>query len=400
MKKLVLTVAALVAIFMAGTTLGADLIAGNPKNGANVVGNVTVSQENGYIVVKYTVTGDVVLTETHLHIATSPDEIPQNNGNPNPGGFQYSDPHGPVTEWTYTIPLQADTVYHPKNGKLLSPGHNWTSAPTLYIAAHGVVKYPDDCDELVLDLPDEVTVSVTFAGAGSDSYFDALVSGGTTLDGLYDAWCIATDRSIRLVPDYPRGTPLQALVLSSYEGGYSNMDLVNWILNNPDMEVGDVSPACGGTYTYGDIQRVIWELVAGDSTTITGLGSWSQCRVDEIIAAAIENGVGYVPNCGDIVAIILQPYVVIPEDDPQIDPITGDEVTGLWYFQPIIITIPAPCCGGDDTVWAGVFDPSDNEPGPEPNDGDYYQFEFPGDNWAMYFTYVTPLLPPVPAAVE
>jgi len=73
---------------------------------------------------------------------------------------------------------------------------------------------------------------------------------------------------------------------------------------------------------------------------------------------------------------------------PLFDPITGDEVTGLWYFQPLIITIPAPCCGGDDTVWAGVPDPSDNVPGPEPDDGDGYKFEFPGDNWAMYFTYI------------
>ena len=101
MKKLVLAVAAIVAILMAGTTLGADLIAGNPKNGANVVGKVTVSLENGFIVVKYTVTGDVVLTETHLHIATSPDDIPQKNGNPNPGGFQYSD--SPVTRCCLTL---------------------------------------------------------------------------------------------------------------------------------------------------------------------------------------------------------------------------------------------------------------------------------------------------------
>jgi hypothetical protein len=116
---------------------------------------------------------------------------------------------------------------------------------------------------------------------------------------------------------------------------------------------------------------------------------WSQCRVDEILAAAIAYGVDYVPNCGDVVGIILQPYAVIPEDNPQIDPATGKQITGLWYFQPIIITIPAPCCeGGDDTVWAGIPDPSDNIRGPEPDDGDGYIFEFPGDNWAMYFTYI------------
>jgi hypothetical protein len=395
MRKEILTVAAIIAILMAGTTLGADLIAGNPKNGANVVGEVAVSLENGFIVVTYTVTGDVVLTETHLHIAESPDDIPQNNGNPNPGEFQYSDPHGPVTEWTYTIPLQVDPIYHPKNGKVLDPGHNWTSATTLFIAAHGVVEYSDDCDELVLDfLPDEVTVSVLAAidpGVDDDSYFDALVSGGTVLDGLYDAWCYSPEKSIRLTPDYPRGTPLQALVFSSYEDGYGNMDLVNWILNN--ISVGDVSQACYDDaeppaltkYTYGDIQRAIWELLGYSSTS--GLGPWSQCRVDEIIAAAIENGVGYVPNCGDVVAIILQPYAYIPEVPAQFDPVTGDQVEGLWYFQPIIITIPAPCCGGDDTVWAGEPDPTDIVPGPEPDDGDGYKYEFPGDNWAMYFTY-------------
>lgn len=387
MRRVMLMAVVLVAVFAAQTTLGADLIAGNPKNGANVVGEVTVSQEDGFIVVTFSTTNGVILTETHLHIATSPDDIPQNNGNPNPGGFQYSDPHGPVTEWTYMIPLQVDPVYHPKNGKLLDPGHDWTTpGTTLYIAAHAVV-HSDDCDELVLDfLPDEVTVSVLWAGdegVDDDSYFDALVSGGTILDGLHDAWCIDVDKSIRLIPDYPRGTPLQALVFSSYEDGYANMDLINWILNN--IAVGDPAGPCGGSYTYGDIQQAIWELLGQSSTN--GLGPWSQCRVDEIIAAAIENGTGYVPNCGDVVVIILKPYVVIPEDNPQIDPETGEQVTGLWYFQPIIITIPAPCCGNDETAWAGVPDPTDNIPGPEPYDGDGYKFEFPGDNWAMYFTF-------------
>jgi len=63
------------------------------------------------------------MEETQLHIATTLDSIPQNNGNPTPGQFQYKQTHDPsVTEYTYTIPWDS----------------SWDDID-LYIAAHAVV---------------------------------------------------------------------------------------------------------------------------------------------------------------------------------------------------------------------------------------------------------------------
>jgi len=77
------------------------------------VGNVTVWECDGYLHVKYETTGCWHLVETHLAVATSFEEIPQTKkGNPIPGHFPYSSYHKPmVTEYTYEVDLDGDTVY-------------------------------------------------------------------------------------------------------------------------------------------------------------------------------------------------------------------------------------------------------------------------------------------------
>ena len=54
MKKIIFAVTVLA--LMASVTMGADMIAGNPKNGANVVGTVDVSVDGTDLVVVYTIT--------------------------------------------------------------------------------------------------------------------------------------------------------------------------------------------------------------------------------------------------------------------------------------------------------------------------------------------------------
>lgn len=85
-------------------------------------GDVLVWNDTGYLYVKYLTTEDWCLTETHLHVADSLAGIPQKNGNPPPGKFDYAMEHDCVTEYTYPIDL---------NG--------WTPGTGLYIAAHAVV---------------------------------------------------------------------------------------------------------------------------------------------------------------------------------------------------------------------------------------------------------------------
>lgn len=62
------------------------------------------------------------LNETHLHVADTWEEIPQNNGNPTPGQFDYKGEHDCEQTVMYTVPL---------NG--------WGPGDEVAIAAHAVV---------------------------------------------------------------------------------------------------------------------------------------------------------------------------------------------------------------------------------------------------------------------
>lgn len=102
------------------------LIAGQSIN----VGTVTVEPGDGELLVTYEITEPGwYMTATHTHVATDPDSIPQVNGNPIPGQFDYQtawefDQH--VTEWTQHVAVPE--------------GENWCEEDYLYIAAHAIVK--------------------------------------------------------------------------------------------------------------------------------------------------------------------------------------------------------------------------------------------------------------------
>jgi hypothetical protein len=67
-----------------------------------VVGDVSIDKGAG--TATYAVHDGWELTETHLHVAESVEDIPQNRGgNPQIGRFELSVPHGPVTTYTYDI---------------------------------------------------------------------------------------------------------------------------------------------------------------------------------------------------------------------------------------------------------------------------------------------------------
>lgn len=104
-----------------------DLIAGQNMN----VGTVTVSHEDGQLVVTYDITDpDWCITATHLDVETSVDDIPQKNGNPIPGHFQYNDTWDCETTVTYTMDWD----------------EAWCDLSDLYIAAHAIVTNQPYCD--------------------------------------------------------------------------------------------------------------------------------------------------------------------------------------------------------------------------------------------------------------
>ncbi|HIH97277.1 MAG TPA: hypothetical protein HA348_07395 [Thermoplasmata archaeon] len=107
------------------------------------VGTVEVWNDTDNLYVKYVVNDPWRLTETHLHIFFDDMyyiDIPQKNGNPIPGKFDYKGEHDCVTEYTYTIPL------------------NLVPEDELFIAAHAVVA--DTSSEMTELLVSEPGVAV------------------------------------------------------------------------------------------------------------------------------------------------------------------------------------------------------------------------------------------------
>jgi hypothetical protein len=307
-----------------------DLIAGQHHD----AGEVLVWNDGNTLFVKFVAAEGWEMKTTHLHVAEDEDDIPQKNGNPPPGKFDYKGEHDPpVTEITYEI--------------------EWDGDDDIVIAAHA-----DMCQEIMKsgglsdvedNLPETVTVTAWHATTIGylTGYFKVTISDGGDLNDDYDGWCI--DLGSNMID----GHSFSADVYSSYKAiplgtveHPENLDLVNWILNQE--YIGEDSD-CDGAYTFGDIQRAIWTLIEKSQST-TYLGDWDQCRVDEILADADDKD-GFIPGCDEYLVIIL-----IPED--------------IEDGQICIIKIPIPCEFEEkcETAWGEGED-------------------FSGKNWAMFFEY-------------
>ncbi|KAB1196495.1 MULTISPECIES: hypothetical protein [Haloferax] len=306
-----------------------DLIAGGGDGVGTNVGSVKLSCDGSNLSFAIETTGWWCLTETHVHVADTVDGVPTTgSGNPIVGHFDHNEKHDCVTTVGDSLPV-------PSNDG------------TVVVAVHAVVETVDTLDYFAQQLPSSATISVAFPGG--DSYFNLTVSGGTVVNGLYDSFCVDTDRTIS------PGATYTAQVYSSYESlpaglieNPQNLDLVNYIINQG--WVGTTSAGGYGTYTYGDVQRAIWTLV-DDEVSGAGLGSWNQNRVNEILADTQANGEGFVPGCGDYLAVIFVPG-------------NNQYIIG----QVVVGTFPVPCEYREETAWAKGT-------------------EFGGKSWAMYVQY-------------
>ena len=308
-----------------GEPLTVDLLAGKYTD----IGEVVIEMVDGKLNVTYRVDVDGwYLRLLHLEVQADVEDIPQASGNPKIGLFSFTEPFDPpVKEYTFE-------------------GIEVDDYSLVYVAAHAeAVMGVYDPEMIIPELPGTVTFNVTYPYEGAESYFVIHVTGGM-LTGDYNGWCIDTDNVIY------EGTEYTANVISSLtEAGLAglvekpaNFPRVNWIINQDFIGQG---------YTYGEIQLAIWTLLE-DNLSTSGLGTWSQEKVDEIVALANESGAGFVPGCGDLVAIILQ---------------TVDEAGIPMNIQITIIQIPIECeYDGDETAWAA-------------GNG------FPGASWAMYVPY-------------
>lgn len=312
-----------------GCEIYTDLIAGQFTD----VGDVKASINGNTLLVEYFILDDCwCIAETHLDVQLSPDQFPMTkNGNPKVGHFAYGEELPECTDYWYTE-VNLTTL-------------GWDGTQAIYIAAHAVVE-TFDLGGYTAALPAQETLTVAYPGPGA--YFYTTISGPSFLNGIYPGWCIDTDNAISI------NTPYTVNVFSSYDPNLpdyivehpENLDLVNWLLAQD--WVGQAS-TCGGNYTFGDVQRAIWTLVE-DNLSTSGLGAWSACRVNELLADAYANGEGYEPECNEFIAVIFQPVGL-------------DGITTI--AQITIAYIPYERFG-EETAWG---------------DGE----DFPGNQWAMYF---------------
>ena len=264
------------------------------------VGTVTAGRIGNNVSVTYRIT-DPLWSITEIHLAIGEIPVTRSN-NPKVGNFGINEIYeDPVKSRTFSVELE------------------W-NGPVLPVAAHAVVVKNLSLEQFNETLPDEL-VDFTVSYPGTESYFrTTLIQEG--IPETYSGWCIDTDHGIY------SDVPYTAELVSTYElGGMGlvdfpeNLDKVNWIINQ-DF-VGQASQ-CGDVFTFGDVQRAIWELIE-DNQSESGLGEWSQCRVDEILAGALESGDAFEPSCEQEIAVALVPYDI--NGNPVEDQVTITQIT-------------------------------------------------------------------------
>jgi len=334
----------------------ADIITGGGNaKGATDVGDIYAMHSGNTLTVMFETEDGWAVDGAHIAVAKCVNRIPQSNGNPVPGQFQYHFTFSPTTsgELSMALTIPVGDVH--------------------YLAVHLNVRHaigynPPDINAFDAALPEQVSVMVGYPG--SQSYFEDHISGGTILDGMYIGGCLDIGHFISPSVIYT------ANVYSSYEGlpptvtidHPENLDLINWIVNQ--NFIGKTA-SDGNPFTWGDVQEAMWALVDNEYYLEAGkIGT--AAHVVEIVALACANGEDFVPGCGGSVVVILQP----------IEGTVGGTSQAIFaqviYAQLGIYCTPIYGCG--ETGWGivgGIF-------GDCHGDGLGPQNDFCGKNWAEY----------------
>jgi hypothetical protein len=327
------------------------------------VGTVTFADDG---TVTYATKTGWVLTETHLHVATSLSGIPQTRkGNPKPGKFDYKRYYDPgVTSDSYTT----------------GP---WSCGQTLYIAAHAVVEGASSGSLSTITVVSDTTTQVVAgnvsvpaaAVAAWEPYDDAQEPDlsvwdeqtGNVFAGSGADWIWETYRPVDPVGgdivEFQKtfnipGTPVSGSLMITCDNGYEaklNGSLVgsaqlfgNWwipvvcddgtsFLRDPQFD--------NGTVLLPGVERSEWrsvETIDVTSKLVSGGNNLEITGVNE----AMQDGI----ICG--------------YEDQGFDGTVEDNPAGLIY--KLDITYSTEGGEGEETAWAA-------------GNG------FPGNSWATYF---------------
>lgn len=295
------------------------------------VGEVQVWDDDGFIYVKFKLDdgSDWCLTETHLHVASSMGEVPQKNGNPIPGQFDYSMEHECISEYTYAV-------------NYLDLGIECGAA--VVIAAHAVVQTPlGDCMETVWQIGDVEVVNETTNWL--ENYADEF-NWGDPAGPVTAGPSLAVEEPPFTTPFIVGTTPTEEFPYNSnYNRGYATNIDVQW----------------EGALPYGGLLTVSWSpgISAQEMKVLSDGG------IDEVFTATGTpvTGQGFfldkyplVEDYADVAALPQGVHTI------NFQHTKGDGTFWDW------IRLEKPCIQ-EETAWGGTE-------------------EFPGNNWATYFVYV------------
>ena len=147
-----------------------------------------------------------------------------------------------------------------------------------------------------LKLPSEMVRIEVFDG--TESYFSTTLSnvpaGYDVANGTYLGWCVDVRTQLERSPA-THEVMLYSSINSS-EFADERWDMINYILNHKPEQT-----------TAEDIQQAMWYFVnMNASYTPTRNGAWT------IINDTLQNGNGFIPTQGQIIAVIVNPLILFP----------------------------------------------------------------------------------------
>ena len=147
-----------------------------------------------------------------------------------------------------------------------------------------------------VNLPSSLVMMEVFNGTGTffATHLSNIPSGYDVANGTYPGWCVDRTAQMALSP------AIHEIVLYSSTSPPGKLasqrwDMVNYILNHKQGEVEDV-------------QQAIWYFI-----NMVGNYSPSRSKAMAILNDALENGNGFIPQSGEIMAVICVPVVLLPE---------------------------------------------------------------------------------------
>ena len=338
-------------------TVTVDLVAGQ----FNPVGTATFTlHADGKLDISYTLDSGVgSMSEIHVDFATTRNNDAANGGfhansqgSPQPGHFDINTTAS-GSSWNTTV-SKADLLSYLN----LAPG---SVIPDFYIAAHGVVNYEGagTCPTL----PNGKWRWLTSV-PGTNYYVENAKlyeqpDQSSSLLYTLNGWCVDRENGAKggqfVQVDFHCSTDQQGL--GCFVDLPDNMGAANWVLNHKVVSGVGYAP-------YRTVQVVLWKLL---DTSTEAFSKYDTSQVNALYAEALLHK-GFVPQCGDIIGVIMYEEGV-------------DYCSGQSGMQAFLIERPVECgSGGSDTMWGFNFDDG------APVSGESCRFVDPG-NWARYFQF-------------